>query len=158
IETRWHSPPINSGSVVRSITSTLPCAGERMRLEPGGTLASGSRKKYKVKRENKAQSASTKGVTAKAPTPNTAISTVPKAISAQKTITAIRVITMILKAGLRALPECFMPGKGTVWPAMVKGKVPGAEIGPLKRSDSKTYILKASVAVGHPNVLPFQPQ
>ena len=46
---RWHSPPMNSGSVAVSITSTFACAGQTTKLAPPGTRGVGSRKKNSVK-------------------------------------------------------------------------------------------------------------
>src|SRR6266851_4237438 len=105
VETRWHSPPMNSGSTVVSTTSTFPCAGESTRFAPGGTRGVGSRKKYNVKTENNSQRTISAGI---AIVKRMVLIKEPKKITAQITKPAISERKINLKAALVAFPECFM--------------------------------------------------
>src|SRR5947208_6542431 len=112
METRWHSPPMNKGSTVESMTSTFPCAGDNTALVAVGTRGLGSRKKYNVKTEKSSQIMIRAG---------TAIveRIVPimeaKKINAQITNPAINERKISLKAAFRALPEYFICLQGTIY-------------------------------------------
>ena len=101
---RLHGPPMNSGSVVSSITSTLPCAGETIALGMPGASGFGSRKKQRVNR-TKTSHTPTSAEEMAAFTPPSNVASTPAANSA---ISRTRVQKMIRSAARKALPECFI--------------------------------------------------
>src|SRR5262252_3370531 len=105
IDTRWHSPPMNQGSTVESITSTFPCAGESTTSVAAGTRGLGSRKKYNVKIEKRSQVISRAGI---AIVERIVPIIEAKKINAQITNPAINERKISLKAAFRALPAYFI--------------------------------------------------
>src|SRR6185369_4389182 len=96
---------MNCVSMVWSMTSTFPWPGDKTELDPAGTRAVGSRKKYNVKMQKSNQSTSRTGMaTAEKIVP----STEAMAMKAQIAKPAMNERRINLKAALLALPECFM--------------------------------------------------
>ena len=95
---------MKTSSVVSSIRSTVPCAGDTIALGIDGVFGVGSRKKYNVNTAKTPHSATSAVVTAAIMEPTIVASTPAAKITASR----INVQTMILKAALRAFPECFI--------------------------------------------------
>src|SRR5437667_8911562 len=101
---RRQGPPMNSGSLVSSITSTLPWAGATMAPASGETRGSGSRKNQKQNSANRIQSPNRKRAMPVRKVP-TMVDAMPMPTTQRR---AMSVQKINFSAAWVALPLCFM--------------------------------------------------